>query len=120
MTVTEEWLGSDDFPTTADERWLAAQEKQSLAPNDGSDSWSPQNLAELPDKPPVEPTLGGLGLVYPGKRHVFSGPQESAKTLAAYAVGLHVVRSGAKIVLIDFEMGPWEAKGTAPRNGGFR
>ena len=39
-------------------------------------------------------TLGGIGLVYPGKRHVFSGPPESAKTLAAYAIALAEVRAG--------------------------
>ena len=37
-----------------------------------TDSWTPQNLNDLPDEPPVKPDLGGTGLVYPGKRHVFS------------------------------------------------
>jgi hypothetical protein len=74
------------------------------------DSWTPRNLAEMEDTPPVQPTLGGLSLCYPGKRHVFSGPQESAKTLAAYVIGLSVVRAGSSVVLIDFEMGPWDAK----------
>jgi hypothetical protein len=74
------------------------------------DSWEPINLAELDEKPPVEPTLGTTGIVYPGKRHVFSGPQESAKTLAAYAIGLEVVREGGSLILIDFEMGRWDAR----------
>lgn len=74
------------------------------------DPWAPLNLAELPEQPPVQPTLGGLGIVYPGKRHVFSGPQESAKTLAAYAIGLQVVRHQGRLMLIDFEMGPWDAR----------
>jgi hypothetical protein len=105
-----EWLGLEDFPSVADiDAFHAAQNGSGPAHND--DSWQPQNLAELADVPPVEPTLGGLGFVYPGKRHVFSGPQESAKTLAAYVVGLEVVRRGDPVVLIDFEMGPWDAKG---------
>jgi hypothetical protein len=94
----------------ADEAWYFAQQQATNGPAPPDSSWTPQNLADLPDVPPVTPTLGGLGLVYPGKRHVFSGPQESAKTLAAYVIGLAVIRSGSPVVLIDFEMGPWDAK----------
>jgi hypothetical protein len=98
----------DDFaPTEAEIRWLHGENGK---PQEKEDSWTPQNLAELADRPPVEPTLGSVGMVYPGKRHVFSGPQESAKTLAAYVIGLSVVRDGSTVVLIDFEMGPWDAK----------
>lgn len=79
-------------------------------PEPGTDSWWPTDLSLLGDRPPLEPTLGGLGLVYPGKRHVFSGPQESAKTLAAYAIGISVIRTGCVVCLIDFEMGPWDAR----------
>lgn len=74
------------------------------------DPWQPINLADLPEQPPVQPTLGAVGIVYPGKRHVFSGPQESAKTLAAYAIGLQVVRADGNLILIDFEMGAWDAR----------
>jgi hypothetical protein len=74
------------------------------------DSWTPINLNALPEHPPVQPTLGSVGLVYPGKRHVFSGPQETAKTLAAYAIGLEVVRQNGTLILIDFEMGAWDAR----------
>lgn len=77
---------------------------------DSDDTWTPINLASLEDHPPVKPTLGDVGLVYPGKRHIFSGPQESAKTLAAYAISLQVVRSGGTVVVIDFEMGRWDAR----------
>jgi biotin operon repressor len=80
---------------------------------DELDSWAPVNLTGLPDQPPVQPTLGastGVGLVYPGKRHVFSGPPESAKTIAAYAITLQVVRDGGRAVLIDFEMGGYDAR----------
>lgn len=74
------------------------------------DSWTPTNLNTLPDKPPVQPTLGGIGIVYPGKRHVFSGAPESAKTLAGYAILIQVVRAPATAVLIDFEMGGYDAR----------
>jgi GNAT superfamily N-acetyltransferase len=73
-------------------------------------SWEPLNLAHIEERPPVQRTLGGLGLVYPGKRHVFSGPQEAAKTLAAYAIALEVIRQGGIVVLVDLEMGPWDAR----------
>ena len=75
------------------------------------DSWTPINLNTLPDKPPLEPNLAATGLIYPGKRHVFSGPPESAKTLAAYAILIHVTRvERAPVVLIDFEMGAYDAR----------
>jgi hypothetical protein len=73
-------------------------------------SWEPLNLAKLAERPPIKPTLGDMGLLYPGKRHVFSGPQESAKTLAAYAIALEVVRRDGAVLLIDFEMGHWDAR----------
>jgi hypothetical protein len=72
--------------------------------------WTPRNLAELEERPPVEPTIGQVGLVYPGRRHVFSGPQETAKTLAAYIVSLEEIRHGGIVVLVDLEMGPWDAR----------
>jgi hypothetical protein len=74
------------------------------------DSWTPINLNTLADKPPIEPTLGNTGLLYPGKRHVFSGPPESAKTLAAYTMLILVARTGRSGILIDFEMGSRDAK----------
>jgi hypothetical protein len=77
------------------------------------DSWLPLNLADLPDKPPIQPTLGvlnGIGLLYPGKRHIFSGPQESAKTLAAYLLAIQTIRDGGTVVLLDFEMGAYDAR----------
>jgi hypothetical protein len=77
------------------------------------DSWLPLNLADLPNQPPIQPTLGtinGIGLLYPGKRHIFSGPQESAKTLAAYLLALQVIRDGGTVVLLDFEMGAYDAR----------
>ena len=73
-------------------------------------SWEPLNLANLEERPPIEPTLGDVGLLYPGKRHVFSGPQEAAKTIAAYAIALEVVRRDGAVLLVDFEMGQWDAR----------
>jgi hypothetical protein len=76
------------------------------------DTWAPIDLTTLPDEPPVQPTLGknGVGLLYPGKRHVFSGPPESAKTIAAYALSIQVIRDGGNVILIDFEMGGYDAR----------
>lgn len=106
-----EWVDVTALPLVADEAWMTAFEAARNGDHTKeADSWVPRNLADLDDKPPIEPMLGGLGFVYPGKRHVFSGPQESAKTLAAYVVALEVIRAGQKVVLIDFEMGPWDCK----------
>ena len=73
-------------------------------------SWDVINLAKIAERELLQPSLGGVGLVYPGKRHVFSGPPESAKTLAAYVIALAVVHTGGSVVLIDFEMGPFDAR----------
>lgn len=77
---------------------------------DVTDSWQPIRLSTLPDKPTVQPDLGGIGLVYPGKRHVFSGPPESAKTLIAYAILIELARHGQPSILVDFEMGAYDAR----------
>jgi hypothetical protein len=77
------------------------------------DTWQPIDLTTLPDEPPVQPTLGktgSIGILYPGKRHVFSGPPESAKTIAAYILTIQVIRDGGSAVLVDFEMGSYDAR----------
>jgi hypothetical protein len=73
-------------------------------------SWLPIDLAAIEDRPAVTPSLGGLGLTYPGRAHVRSGPPESAKTLIAYIEALTVSRVGDTVVLVDFEMGRWDAR----------
>lgn len=71
-------------------------------------TWSPINLALLGEREAVAPTISGLA--YPGRRHVWSGPPESAKTLAAYIVSLEHIRAGGTVAVIDFEMGPYDAR----------
>jgi AAA domain-containing protein len=84
----------------------------------GVDSWVPHDLTELDERPPIMPTLGATQLLYPGKRHVFSGPPESAKTLAAYCMLLQTVRQDDTAMLIDFEMGPYDARQRLRELGG--
>lgn len=105
--MSDEWVDAFQGTSVADERWLQGNGVPQEVPGD---SWLPINLRDLEEQPPVQPTLGAIGIVYPGKRHVFSGPQESAKTLAAYVIGLSVIRQSGTIVLIDFEMGRWDAR----------
>jgi hypothetical protein len=71
-------------------------------------SWAPLDLRTVSDEPPEPPELGGL--VYRGRRHWWSGPPESAKTLVAYAVALEAIRAGWRVALVDFEMGERDAK----------
>lgn len=73
-------------------------------------SWDSIDLSKIGDRPPVEPTVGRAGLLYPGKRHLITGSPESAKTLYAYIVALETIREGDKVTLLDFEMGPWDAR----------
>jgi hypothetical protein len=71
-------------------------------------SWVPINWAALEERPPVEPTIGGL--LYPARRHVFSGPPESAKTWAAFALAIEEIRAGGIVAHVDFEMFAWETR----------
>ncbi len=73
-------------------------------------SWEPINLATVEQRPAVRPTLGSLGLAYPGRRHIFSGPPESLKTLVAQIETLEVIRAGGRVVLVDLETGPWDTR----------
>lgn len=67
-------------------------------------TWQPIDLATLEQKPPALPTIGGI--IYPGLRHVFSGPPEAAKTWVVLAIALQHLRRnpGDTIIHIDFEM----------------
>jgi hypothetical protein len=68
-------------------------------------TWQPLNLAapEYANRP--EPPFL-CGLVYRGRRHLFSGPPEANKTLVALLLGLELIRQGETFALIDFESGP--------------
>ncbi len=101
-----DWVNLDDAVGEV----LLASKNGATAPDEPTDTWAPQNLNDLPEHPPTPPNLGNTHLVYPGKRHVFSGPPESAKTLAAYCILIQVVRMGGKAILIDFEMGGYDAR----------
>jgi hypothetical protein len=108
MDDPDDRIGLEDVPSIADERWLRNGDESNNPPL--HNSWEPINLADLPEQAPVQPTLGGLGIAYPGKRHVFSGPQESAKTLAAYILAIELAHADETAILIDFEMGRWDAR----------
>lgn len=103
----DDWVDAFEGASVADLDWYRNQSQNGSEPDA---RWQPIDLAQIPDEPPAKPELGGLGLAYRGKRHVFSGPQESAKTLAAYVLGLSVLRTGGAFCLIDFEMGRWDAR----------
>jgi hypothetical protein len=76
------------------------------------DSWEPVNLAELGQRDPTLPDMAGdtLPICYPGKRHVYSGPPESLKTMLAYAALLHAVRNGKRAGVLNFEMDAHDAR----------
>lgn len=75
---------------------------------DGQGGWRPLSLRALPDRPPVTPSISGL--VYPGRRHVFSGPPESAKTFAAFCIAADEIRAGHNVLHVDFEMFAYETR----------
>lgn len=73
-------------------------------------SWQWINLASSEyDQPPARPTT--CGLIYPGRRHVLSGPPESAKTLIAFILALeHLRAGGGPVAHVDFEMYAFETR----------
>jgi hypothetical protein len=66
-------------------------------------SWRPIDLLKI-ETAPLEPAVIG-GLVYPGRRHVFSGEPESLKTWAALVLSAKELRAGRAAVVVDFETG---------------
>jgi hypothetical protein len=70
-------------------------------------SWSPLNWEALEERPPVEPVHG---LIYPGRRHIFSGAPESGKTWAAFCIALEEIRAGGVVLHVDFEMFAYETR----------
>ena len=70
--------------------------------------WEPIDLRYLGERPPIKLALEGLG--YHGRRHGWSGPPESAKTTVAYIVLLEEARRAQRVMVVDFEMGPYDAR----------
>jgi AAA domain len=54
-------------------------------------------------EPPSPPEI--CGLIYPGKRHVFSGEPEALKTWAALVACVEVIRAGGVVFFLDFGEG---------------
>jgi hypothetical protein len=74
-------------------------------------SWEPIDLTTLAEVEPVLPDLApSIKVLYPGKRHIVSGPPESLKTLITYALLLDALRDGKKVAVVDFENGPHDAR----------
>jgi hypothetical protein len=65
-------------------------------------SWKPIDLLAFADAPPEPPTISGL--VYPERRHVFSGEPETLKTWAADVLAVEEIRAGREVDYIDLEM----------------
>jgi hypothetical protein len=89
----------DEFNTIPDWEKLLDTEDKIRA------RWPTLNLADPQYAiPPDPPAIAGL--LYQGKRHVASGPQESAKTLICYSLLLVALRADQPVAIVDFEMGP--------------
>lgn len=69
-------------------------------------SWTPINLAQRALEPPEPATISGL--VYPGRRHVFSGKPESLKSWLAMILCVDQIRNGKEACYVDHEMGARE------------
>jgi hypothetical protein len=66
-------------------------------------TWVPIDLIAAALAPPDPPTIGGI--VYPGRRHIFSGEPESLKTWATLCLEVEQIQKGCTVVHIDLEMG---------------
>jgi hypothetical protein len=102
VELVKRGINPDDYPPA---EWPALLRGGPMAR-----SWEPRNLSLVEPRPPVRPTLGALGLLYPGRRHILSGPPESLKTLLALIELLAVIRAGGRVVLVDLETGPWDTR----------
>jgi hypothetical protein len=71
-----------------------------------SHSWKPIDLLAFVNAPPEPPSIGGL--VYPGRRHVFSGEPETLKTWGALVLAAEEIQAEHEVVYVDFEMGARE------------
>jgi len=94
--------GEDPDRLTFEERakWMARKNGRSPAK---AHSWRPVDLIATASEPPEPPSLGGI--VYPGRRHVFSGEPESLKSFCALVICLEEMLAGRCVVYVDFEMG---------------
>lgn len=96
QTVPDMAVGADDNVIPID-------------PNAPQPRWQRLNLADdqyaIPPEPPAV-----AGLLYHAKRHVISGPPESAKTLIAYRLLLEALRDGHPVAIVDLEMGATAAR----------
>jgi hypothetical protein len=73
---------------------------------DAAHSWTPVDLLKLAAEPPEPPTIGGL--VYPGRRHIFSGEPETLKTWAGLILAAAEILAGGTALYVDLEMGARE------------
>lgn len=102
-----EYVTLQEVPSIADDEWWSHQHGNGTLGELGG--WQRIDLAaDEFSEPPSPPAL--LGLIYEAKRHVISGPPESAKTLIAYLLLLEALRSGRPVAIIDFEMGAYAAR----------
>lgn len=96
QTVPDMTIGADDNVIPID-------------PDTPQPRWQRLNLADdqyaIPPEPPAV-----AGLLYHAKRHVISGPPESAKTLIAYRLLLEALRDGHPVAIVDLEMGATAAR----------
>jgi AAA domain len=64
-------------------------------------SWQPIDLATIESAELEPPAIGGI--VYPGRRHVFSGEPESLKSMVAMALAFEVIGAGGCVIWIDVQ-----------------
>ena len=93
---------SPDDPGPADEPRLPRVQQPDRR------GWERIDLRALEPSPPVTVAFCGLG--YQGRSHSMAGPFESAKTIIAYIALLEEIRAGGRPMIVDFEMGAYDAR----------
>lgn len=95
-------------------RWASAEAdaRASEASARDASGWEPTNLADVPElsEPSVLLLPGGGALLTPGFLHGFHGRAESGKTRLLYLGVVEQVRLGNAALIIDYEMGPVQAR----------
>lgn len=91
------------LPTDRTEENVNTPPHVASASGGATHSWVPINLHERAANPPEPPTISNI--IYPGRRHIFSGEPGSFKSWAVLVVMAEEMRKGRAVMYVDHEMG---------------
>lgn len=91
----DEWVGPEDFPTTADERWLYAVNGENSRPQPDGRPWRAETWADFRDTSEEEPRWLVHGLIPEGQLAFTAAPPKKGKTWLAIGKALSLATGTA-------------------------